>query len=75
MREDRVLNVKKNRFTFGIPASDAFAMVRIPPGTPFRMTDELRQHAGRRRFDEQSYRALWTALAKALQQPPVSPPK
>jgi hypothetical protein len=70
--EDRVLNVKKNRFTFGIPAADAFAMVRLPPGTPFRIPASLQEQAGRRQFDAASYRELWSALGNALQQPPAS---
>lgn len=68
MREDRVLNVKKNRFTFGIPAKDAFAMVRIPQGTPFSFTDAMRTYAGLRQFKADNYRALWTALAEAMEQ-------
>jgi hypothetical protein len=70
--EDRVLNVKKNRITFGIPAADAFAMVRLPPGTPFRIPASLQEQAGRRQFDAASYRELWSALGNALQQPPAS---
>ncbi len=32
MQEDRVMNVKADRFTLGIPSADAFALVRIPQG-------------------------------------------
>jgi hypothetical protein len=72
MREDRIMNVKKDRFTLGIPAKDAFGVVRIPQGTPFRFTDQMRAHAGARRFDAQRYPALWSSMAAAMAQPPVT---
>jgi hypothetical protein len=66
MREDRVLNVESSRFTFGIPSKYAFAMVQIPQGTPFPITDAMRTHAGRRRFTPENYQTLWSALATAM---------
>ena len=71
MREDRVLNVKEDRFTFGIPAKDAFALVRIPQGTPFRFTNEMRASAGARRFTEERYHALWASMTDAIRQEPA----
>ena len=66
MCEDRVMNVKADRFTFGIPAKDAFALVRIPQGTPYKFTAELRKYAGRMRFTKASYSELLTALSRAM---------
>ena len=72
MREDRVLNVKKDRFTFGIPAKDAFALVRIPQGTAFHYTDDMRARAGTRQFTNESYSGLWAAMAHAMTQEPAT---
>ena len=69
MREDRIMNVDADRFTLGIPAQDAFAVVRIPQGKPFGFTDEMRALAGARRFDAQKYQALWSSMAAAMAQP------
>lgn len=70
MREERLMNVRADRFTLGIPAKDAFAVVQIPQGTPFPFTDELRAHAGARRFNTERYRALWSSMAAAMAQAP-----
>ena len=43
LQEARLLHVLKDRFTFGIPSPDAFALVRIPQGTPVPYTAELQQ--------------------------------
>src|SRR5207253_2599584 len=45
MQEARLLHVLKDRFTFGIPAPDAFALVRVPQGTPILYTPELQRAA------------------------------
>ncbi len=72
MREDRVLNVKADRFTFGIPAKDAFALVRIPQGTPFRFTDEMKANAGARRLTENRYKNIWSSMSRAMRQKPIA---
>lgn len=51
MHEDRVLSVDANRFTLGIPAIDAFALARIPQGTPVRFNQALATYGVVRRFD------------------------
>lgn len=66
MREKRVMNVMGNRFTLGIPAKDAFALVRIPQGTPYKFTNELRAIAGRIKLDGGSYGELMKALDAAM---------
>ena len=33
LREDRVMNVKKEHFTLGIPSKEAFALIQVPQGT------------------------------------------
>jgi hypothetical protein len=71
-REDRVLNVKKDRFTFGIPSKDAFALVRIPQGIPFKFTDEMRASAGARKLTAERYRHLWSSMSHAMQREPVA---
>ena len=67
MIEQRSMNVKADRFNvFGIPKKDAFALVRIPQGRGYPYTDELKQVAGLRSYDETSYSALLTAMARTL---------
>lgn len=70
--EDRLMNVKKDRFTFGIPASDAFALVRIPQGRPIPVTPQLRTAAVAKQFTPTSTRNLVTAINAALRQPQES---
>lgn len=45
MQEARLLHVLRDRFTLGIPSPDAFALVRIPQGTPLSYTPDLQQAA------------------------------
>lgn len=45
MQEARLLHVRRDRFTLGIPSPDAFALVRIPQGTPIPYTPELQRAA------------------------------
>jgi hypothetical protein len=51
MHEDRVLSVDGSKFTLGIPAIDAFALARIPQGTPVRFSEALATYGVVRRFD------------------------
>lgn len=66
MREDRIMNVKGDRFLLGIPSKDAFALVRIPQGRPYKITDELRRYAGAARYSKDAYYGLLAAMSKAL---------
>jgi hypothetical protein len=50
MHEDRVLSVDANKFTFGIPSADAFALARVPQGTPIKYSETLAALAALRRF-------------------------
>lgn len=68
MREDRVMNVLKSRFLFGIPSKDAFALVRIPQGQPVKFTERLQTVAGAETFDNARFRELLEALTEASQQ-------
>jgi hypothetical protein len=71
MREDRVMNVMGDRFTFGIPAKDAFALVRIPQGRAVPFTPRMRQVAGLSAFDTTKYRELLESIAEAVQREPA----
>lgn len=62
MREDRVMSVDGDKFTFGIPTDDAFALARIPQGTPVRYSPNLSNLAAVRRFDAESVVQLETEL-------------
>jgi hypothetical protein len=68
MREDRVMNVLKSRFMFGIPSKDAFALVRIPQGQPVKFTERLQKVAGAETFDNERFRELLKAITEASQQ-------
>jgi hypothetical protein len=70
--EDRVMNVKKDRFTFGVPSPDAFALVRIPQGRTIPVSPELQTVAAAKQFTPTSTRQLALALNAALQQPQQS---
>ena len=50
MLEDRILSVDARKFTFGIPSADAFALARVPPGTPVKYSKSLPGLASVRRF-------------------------
>jgi hypothetical protein len=66
MQEARLLHVLKDRFTLGIPAPDAFALVRIPQGTAIAYTPELQQSAAAATFTRDQVFALETALRAAV---------
>jgi hypothetical protein len=54
LHEDRVLSVDGRKFSFGIPAADAFALARIPQGTPVRFSPALARLSVVRRFDPET---------------------
>ena len=58
MREDRMLNVKREHFTLGVPTRDAFAVVQIPQGTPVAFTPRLKQVASLAPYTEESLAIL-----------------
>jgi hypothetical protein len=60
------LDVDKSRFFLGTPSPDAFAVMRLPDGTPLAMPAEARTYAALRRFTPQSVFGLETALWKAV---------
>jgi hypothetical protein len=62
LREDRVLSVDSQKFTLGIPSTDAFALVRIPQGAPVRFAKALIPAAVVRRFAPESARQLESVL-------------
>jgi hypothetical protein len=64
LQEDRVLNVDADKFFLGIPAGDAFAMVRLPPGTRIRFVPSLRRLAAIHRFSAETAQQLEAELWK-----------
>lgn len=67
MHEDRIMNVDKDEFNFlGIPSKDAFALVQIPQGTPFEMTDEMKAVAAQSTYTADSFTKLTAAIAQTL---------
>lgn len=73
MHEDRILNVKASEFTLGIPSANAFAMVRLPRGTPqstpVGFTPSLREIAAVTSFVPQNVLRLESALWNLWKQP------
>jgi len=68
MIENRVMNVKRDYFTLGIPSKEAFAMVRVPQGTAYKFTQPMLQHAGARSFSRETFHGLLTATSGAFAQ-------
>lgn len=67
MHEDRIMNVDKDEFNFlGIPSKDAFALVQIPQGTAFEMTDQMKAVASQSVYNAESFAKLTTAIAQTL---------
>lgn len=66
VHEERIMNVKGDRFTFGIRSKDAFALIRIPQGNP--VTPALSSSADRRVCDATSFTELLKAITDAVQQ-------
>jgi hypothetical protein len=66
LHEDRVLSVDSRKFTLGIPASDAFALIRIPQGTPVEPSARLRDAATQRRFTPEGALDLEAELRAVL---------
>jgi hypothetical protein len=58
MREQRFLSVKRDKFFLGVPAPDAFALVRVPQGRAVAYTAELQPLASRRQFTAQQVLSL-----------------
>lgn len=69
-QEDRILNVKKDRFVLGIPKRDAFALTRVPPGRPVNVTPALARLAAVPRFDNRAAFSLAQDLNSAIRQLP-----
>ena len=73
MHEDRVMHVDGKEFgIMGNPSKKAFALVRIPQGRGIPFSPELRQAAGVRSFDQQSYVRLLTLVSQAVQATPLA---
>lgn len=53
-REDRVLSVDGQKFTLGIPSTDAFALAKIPQGTALGYSEAMKAVAATRRFTPES---------------------
>lgn len=61
-REDRVLSVDGQKFTLGIPSPDAFALAKIPQGTPIGFSDTLKATAATRQFTPKAAEQLEAEL-------------
>jgi hypothetical protein len=62
MHEDRVLSVDARKFTLGIPGADAFALARLPQGTPIKYSKSLTTLAAVRRFTPETLLSLENEL-------------
>lgn len=74
-REDRVLHVQADQFTFGIPAPTAIALAALPPGHPFPLDAALEKLACQPQYDEQTLAELTKALVAALRRDPEGSPR
>jgi hypothetical protein len=65
MVERRLLSVKRDKFTLGLPSKDAFALRQVPQGKAVPYTPELRQAACRGKFLEADVPAIEETLRAA----------
>jgi hypothetical protein len=65
MHEARYLSVKRDRFTLGIPSPDAFALIRIPQGTPVPYTPAVQRLATLKTFTPDQVLELEAAFRAA----------
>jgi hypothetical protein len=65
-REDRVLNVKADKISFGIPSPDAFAQVRLGQGRAAKWTPALKQTAGLKKFTTKTAADLEAGLRELI---------
>ncbi len=56
------MSVDGDKFTLGIPSENAFALARIPQGTPIRFSPPLSTLAAIRHFNAESVTQLETEL-------------
>jgi hypothetical protein len=61
-REARLLSVKRDQFTLGMPTPEAFALRRIPQGIPVPYTPDLESAAAVKHFSADQVCALETQL-------------
>ena len=66
MEEDRVLHVDGSRFTLGIPAADAFALVKIPQGRAYPISEQLKLLAPKGQYSDEEFSDLAGALSVAM---------
>jgi hypothetical protein len=62
MVERRLLSIKRDKFTFGIPSKDAFALRQLPQGTRVAYTPEVQKAACWARFPEAEVPAIEITL-------------
>lgn len=73
LREDRVLRVDKSRIRFGgIPAPDAIAMAKLPPGRRYDFTPTFEKLATTSKFTPEVLRDFATELSKTLSAAPAT---
>ncbi len=65
--DDRVLNVKPEKFFLGVPAEDAFGIVRIPQGTPIPIDPAFRELASTTQFTADAAQRMEMRLRRAWQ--------
>jgi hypothetical protein len=66
MREARLLSVKRDKFTLGIPSREAFALMRIPQGKAIPYTADLQKLATTRALSREQMVQLERALRNAV---------
>jgi hypothetical protein len=66
MVENRQMHVDGSRFTFGIPSADAFAIMTIPQGKAYPITDRLRRFGSATQYTPDSLNELAASLSEAM---------
>jgi len=66
MVENRVMHVDGKEFTLGIPSKSAFAMMSLPKGKTYKVTDALMRSGAESKFSSESFNGLARALQGAM---------
>jgi hypothetical protein len=68
MVENRILHVDGSKFTLGIPSPDAFALVSIPQGRAYPVTEAMKELATKSTYTVESFNQFAAALSEAMTQ-------
>ena len=66
LHEKRDMHVDGDEFTFGVPSESAFALMSLPPGRKYQVSDAFNETLAQTKFNDESFKAFLQGLAKTL---------